>query len=87
MTSHQRNQISVATLVTVATLIGGVVGSITAAYKLGDDRYVRTAEITALKKDFEYLKAAVDRIERRQLGTETVQGSSPLAQRNSHGKD
>ena len=85
MTQQQRQQVSVATIVTIATLVSGVAGAILGAYKFGDDRYVRKDEMVALRKDVEYMKAAVDRIERRQLGTESSQTSSPLASRNSHG--
>lgn len=87
MTAQQRQQISVATIVTVATLVSGVAGAILGAYKFGDDRYVRNAEVVAMKKDLEYLKIAVDRIERRQLGMDPQPGTAPLASRNSHGQD
>ena len=87
MTAQQRQQISVATIVTVATLFSGVAGAILGAYKFGDDRYVRKDEMVAVKKDLEYLKSGVDDIKRRQFGLDPQTGTTPLASRNSHGQD
>lgn len=89
MTQQQRQQISVATIVTIATLISGVAGAILGAYKFGDDRYVRKDEMIStvlpLRKDVEYMRAQLDRIERRQLGAESAQGTTPLASRSLNG--
>lgn len=87
MTAQQRQQISVATIVTVATLVSGVAGAILGAYKFGDDRYVRKDEMVAVKKDLEYLKSGVDEIKSRQLKSNPPVGTLPLASRSLNGQD
>lgn len=77
MTQQQRQNVSVATLVTVATLLGAVGGGLLTAQKLGDDRYVRAADFAALKKDVEYLRAGVDRIE-KQIGSQPTTSNIAL---------
>ena len=84
MTQQQRQNVSVATIVTIATLLGALGGGLLTAQKLGDDRYVRAADFAALKKDVEYLKAGVDRIE-RQIGSQPT--ASTIAFRKSSHAD
>lgn len=89
MTQHQRQQASIfATVAMIGTIIGGVGGTILGAYQFGDDRYVRKDEMIStvlpLRKDVEYMRAQLDRIERRQLGVESAQGTTPLASRSSN---
>lgn len=84
MTQQQRQNVSVATVVTIATLLGALGGGLLTAQKLGDDRYVRAADFAALKKDVEYLKAGVDRIE-RQIGSQPT--ASTIALRKSSHAD
>lgn len=93
MTAQQRQQVSVASLLVLFTILGGVAGGILTAYRVGDDRYTRIAETEKLKKDIEHLSEmktkletvaeSVKRIEiRLGVGISSAPSSSPLASRN-----
>lgn len=65
MTQAQQRQVSVATLVTICTLLGGIAGGILTAYKIGDDRYTTKLEAAEVKADIKSLQRSFDRLEKK----------------------
>lgn len=65
MTQAQQKQISVASLVTICTLLGGVAGGILTAYKIGDDRYTRNEVTAQIKEKLDNLEKGQDRLEKK----------------------
>lgn len=65
MTQAQQKQISVASLVTICTLLGGVAGGVLTAYKIGDDRYTRNEVTAKIEQKLENLEKGQDRLEKK----------------------
>lgn len=65
MTQAQQQRVSIASIVTVAGLIGTCLGAVIAAYTIGDDRYTRNDVTAQIKTKLENLEKGQDRLEKK----------------------